>query len=352
MRFRRYGRPAFTLIELLVVVAIIGIIVSLLLPAIQKAREAAARLQCSNNLKQIGLAIYTQESRTKRTPTIGTTWTSLNGAGSQVFDSKSFFTAILPEIEGGDIYNQMTLTFGTPYNDNLTTGNRAAVKIRFSPFLCPTNPTRPNSGVDALGYGYTDYMPVAAVLVDPTTTLTTLVKRSGPLLQDLGPLRFIQPPAGSTTPTGADLAWVQDGLSNTVALVEAVGRGELFPTGKYPASAPQAVLTDEQIPATATYRMTWRWAEPASAGVVNGPVGASYKGKLVNNNAYPFGGSAACPWTTSDCGPNDEPFSFHGYGCNALFMDGHVTFVRDDVDPIVFRRMLTAVESLPSGYTE
>ena len=65
-------RAAFTLIELLVVISIIGIIVSLLLPAIQKARESASRLQCSNNMRQVGIAVASYESRTNRLPTSGT----------------------------------------------------------------------------------------------------------------------------------------------------------------------------------------------------------------------------------------------------------------------------------------
>src|SRR5213592_2349214 len=90
-------RRAFTLVELLVVIAIIGILVALLLPAIQAAREAARRSQCMNNMRQIGIAIHNHVSAKGKLPSggEGTDW-STNGTA---FDTNSTFTQLLPYLE-------------------------------------------------------------------------------------------------------------------------------------------------------------------------------------------------------------------------------------------------------------
>lgn len=115
-------RAAFTLVELLVVIAIIGILVSLLLPAVQAAREAARRMQCSNNLKQIGLALHNYESAHKKFP-----------MGSNLSNFISPFVGILPHLEQANNFNQwdFSLSYSDPYNADVSSQTISA-------YLCPS----------------------------------------------------------------------------------------------------------------------------------------------------------------------------------------------------------------------
>jgi prepilin-type N-terminal cleavage/methylation domain-containing protein len=130
----RSRRHAFTLIELLVVVAIIGVLIALLLPAVQKVREAANRARCQNNLKQIGLALHLYESAQGMYPA-GSLWT-VKGANVNLGPITIY---LLPYIEQGNLYNKYNVTTNT---DSQTDSSGALLASHvISTYLCPSDAT-------------------------------------------------------------------------------------------------------------------------------------------------------------------------------------------------------------------
>jgi prepilin-type N-terminal cleavage/methylation domain-containing protein/prepilin-type processing-associated H-X9-DG protein len=305
----RVGRPAFTLIELLVVIAIIAILIGLLLPAVQKVREAAARLQCQNNLKQIGLALHNYNTAFGHLP-------SNTRPSAVVSVRERWATVILPWFEQGNILSI--------YNQNVNWSdptNRAAVATRLALFECPSTPNPERLDSDpSLGawnpiVACGDYATIYGV--DPRLLSLGLVDNAGP---------GILPP--NSKPVLRDIS---DGTSNTVLITESAGRPQLYRAGK-PVGTPPA-----------PYVQGGAWCRPASDITL---VGSSQDGSVLP-------GPCAVNCTNGeDAGPTypnpiygvngtGQVYSFHTGGVNAVYGDGSVHFVSQGVRIRVFAALVT-----------
>jgi prepilin-type N-terminal cleavage/methylation domain-containing protein/prepilin-type processing-associated H-X9-DG protein len=298
IRWVRYR--GFTLVELLVVIAIIGVLVALLLPAVQAAREAARRSQCTNNVRQMGLAIHNYESSFARLPTGGQGTDFSTSPPSTTFDQHALFTVVLPYLEHSTSFQQ----FDTRFAYTASPQNIAAAKLAIRTFVCPTKAWR-TSPTDQQGFGCTDYGPIYYVDIDPATGLQNK------------PLRA----EGGLVKGGSRISEITDGLSNTIFVGEDNGRDERM--------QPNHVYLD---PLDGEKRRIWRWAEPDNAFGIS---------KTINNNKTPLGGPTSCPWINNNCGPFEEIFSFHPGGANALLGDGSVRFLQESLAAAPLRALIT-----------
>lgn len=141
---RRYASRAFTLVELLVVIAIIGVLVALLLPAVQAAREAARRTQCSNNLKQLGIAIHNYHDTHNYLPISISMW-SEGTRPTPIRNGKGWIVSILPQMEQAPLYARFEPYFNGDFGGGggLNTNDltcRDNMKTVLKTLLCPSDP--------------------------------------------------------------------------------------------------------------------------------------------------------------------------------------------------------------------
>jgi prepilin-type N-terminal cleavage/methylation domain-containing protein/prepilin-type processing-associated H-X9-DG protein len=138
----RVSSAGFTLIELLVVISIIGVLITLLLPAVQSAREAARRVRCVNNLKQIGLALHHYEQSERSFPPGGVTWQEKPLDCSTPRRGHSLFTMILGMMEQTSAFNAINFDYGSVGQQGIQNAgavNHTALSTRIDGFICPSD---------------------------------------------------------------------------------------------------------------------------------------------------------------------------------------------------------------------
>jgi prepilin-type N-terminal cleavage/methylation domain-containing protein/prepilin-type processing-associated H-X9-DG protein len=299
-------RRAFTLIELLVVIAIIAILIGLLLPAVQKIREAANRMKCANNLKQLGLALHNFHDTNTVFPASG--WTTA-GPGNPAGKYVGWRALTLPYIEQENLQKVYDFNLNWWEGTNLTT---AALQVKT--YQCPSVGNRSNatsavakSPRPAITFptplGSTDYeaiMGVQAASIDP-------------VFYNAGN-RFSVMSRNSRS----RIADVTDGTTMTIMVVECGARPLVY-RNRTPNSA---LMNDQGI----------GWADS------EGPFsfdGVSADGS--QEGCTPANGCTAVMNKKND----NEPYSFHTGGANMLFTDGHVQFVRESMSITTFAALCT-----------
>jgi prepilin-type N-terminal cleavage/methylation domain-containing protein/prepilin-type processing-associated H-X9-DG protein len=326
---RRWGGPGFTLIELLVVIAVIAVLIALLLPAVQSAREAARRAQCTNNLKQIGLAIANYDSSlgcfvsgyvsaTGPLALFGVPGYNPDPASGDNGPGWGWLALLLPYIEGGTLYSAINVNLPTWVPHNST-----AVTIQLAVYLCPSanNPGPTCSMVDAnqvvlpvanqqfaranyqYNQGWNDSSMPATVNEEDA-----FKGCNGPIFRN----------------SRVTFAGVTDGLSNTIVA------GEKTP---YLADASWVGI----IPG---YRH-FAYNAFASAGTGGKSINYDYASAILAVHSGPslYESPLVIHPPNSPLGHTDEMYSLHPGGANILMGDGSVRFVKESINLLTWQSL-------------
>ncbi|HTN75892.1 MAG TPA: DUF1559 domain-containing protein [Pirellulaceae bacterium] len=344
-RSARASNPskAFTLVELLVVIAIIGVLVALLLPAVQAAREAARRTQCANNLKQIGLAMLQFEHNNGHFPysRTGSLWRALPYV-EQVTLSEMFTSA--RHSNGLHGFNGQLTDAG--WSPEL----KAAFNTKLGVFQCPSGPT---DRTIVQGSGANTFPVQAADYVTPR--IPALRPTGHPLWYQEGEPQMnsntaMSPPdSRSTDPTrvGARAAEIRDGFSNTLMYFECAGSPNVFVRGK---RIDGKALAIAWAGAGDGVKMRAYRADNLDANTTSANSGRGNQG----NPAVPisaFNASNSSAWEASiDDGSNTyrflghtnsgQPYSFHGSMVGINLCDGSSRFISDNIALPVFLNLM------------
>lgn len=327
MRTFVYRRGGFTLVELLVVIAIIGVLIALLLPAVQQAREAARRMQCTNHLKQLGLALHNHHDTYLRFPPGGAQDQPPFGtatANNTTWGS-SWLVYILPFVEENTIYDQWQF-YGSSgvFNSN----NNAVVKgIEMDKYRCPSSPlpgfSRSNSGNSAS----VTYVGISGAVdgIIPGYTESRITHNARGGMHSAGGMFF-----ASSKIKFSDLT---DGTSNTMAASE---------HGNW--------LTD-----TSNNKQDWRASQPWSWTIgcksSDSPPNMTYNGdnRPFNITTIRYTINRTTGWTDdedttgvgNDGGANIPLNSTHPGGVNVLLGDGSVRFIAETIQLETLGRLAT-----------
>lgn len=321
-------REAFTLVELLVVIAIIGVLVALLLPAVQSAREAARRAQCVSQIKQVGLAMLNYESTFGHFPP-GTKTSdgsgcepdpnsdAFDGIGQRCTNGPGWTILILPYLEQQALYDQFDFDFPVPYLYSTCSGNQArnvpAMKTPLSIFQCPTD------FIATPGTLYLSYNACTGGgdLAFRDATLGYTCKSQPP-----GYLIFTNGITGYDSKT--KFSKIEDGSSNTFL----VGENKVhFLSGAQKSSGGDP----EQFTGwSSTWDVSTNFAITHTGSAASRPINFT----IVTGNEVVRDGTSA-PWYS----PGERATQFsshHPGGAQFCFADGSATFISEDVDELAY----------------
>jgi hypothetical protein len=216
-----------------------------------------------------------------------------------------------------------------------------AARTKIKTYQCPSTPVGPESRDPVDQFGPIDYMAIALTDIEART--------NGPVPQGHRSSDITQRVLGAMTCDGRKVVNIADGSSNTILVIEDAGRShpQVTSFGALSSSNRFSNMMSPLLPMNPPYagsgpgRRVFAWVDAdACTNGVSGPSNATPTAARiakVNNHSSPIGGPAGCPWSTNNCGPNDEPFSFHSGIVQAVMADGSVRAIRDSIDPLTLK---------------